>query len=84
MDGALVLSQQKPQNEAFSGILPLNGMGYAKAEEDCRTPLAGLFVAGDTRAKPYRGLFSALSDGRAAAESALLYLSASFALYQYF
>ena len=84
VDGVLVLEGYQPQNEMFSGILPLNGMGYAVAGEDCRTSLAGLFAAGDTRAKPYRGLFGALSDGRAAAESALLYLSANFAMNQYF
>ncbi len=84
VDGVLVLSDYKPQNEAFADILPLNGMGFVRAGQNCRTALAGLFAAGDTRAKPYRGLYAALADGVAAAEGVMCYLSAHLATRQYF
>ena len=84
VEGVLVLSDYAPQNAAFSDILPLDGMGFVRAGQNCRTALAGLFAAGDTRAKPHRGLFAALSDGVAAAQSALSYLSPYLAARQYF
>lgn len=84
VDGVLVLSDYAPQNAAFSDVLPLDGMGFVRAGQNCRTALAGLFAAGDTRAKPHCGLFAALSDGVAAAKGVLSYLSPYLAARQYF
>ncbi len=48
--------------------------GYVVANEDCITPVAGLFAAGDIRKKPLRQVTTAVADGAEAANSAIEYL----------
>ncbi len=67
---------QIPQNAAFADLLALDEDGYFAAGEDCRTSLAGVFVAGDCRQKSVRQLTTATSDGTVAALAALAYLDA--------
>ena len=59
-----------PQNQPFADLVPLDKNGYFLVGEDCRTPVPGLFVAGDCRAKAVRQLVSAAADGAAAAMAA--------------
>lgn len=47
---------------------------YISANEDCRTDVDGLFVAGDIRKKPLRQVVTAVADGANAAASAIEYL----------
>ena len=63
-----------PQNEAFKELLKLDADGYFESNEDCTTALAGLFVAGDCRAKKIRQLTTATADGTVAALAAISYL----------
>lgn len=47
---------------------------YVAANEDCKTPVQGLFVAGDIRKKKLRQAVTAAADGANAAASAIEYL----------
>lgn len=64
----------EPKNTMFTGI-PLDEYGYVKAGEDCYTGIEGVYVAGDTRAKPLRQLVTAASDGAVAAFQAGNYIN---------
>lgn len=64
-----------PTNEIFEDILPINEKGYIVAGEDCKTPLDGVFVAGDTRTKPLRQIVTAVADGATAGTAAAKYIS---------
>ena len=48
--------------------------GYLQAGEDTKTEIAGVFAAGDVRAKSLRQVATAVSDGAVAAEQAREYL----------
>ncbi len=72
-DGLFVCYGQVPATAPFRDLLALEG-GYAAAAEDCVTGQAGLFVAGDCRAKGVRQLTTAVADGANAALSAIRYL----------
>ena len=74
VDGLFVAVGHMPNNDAFAGLMDLDGAGYAAAGEDCRTKTAGVFVAGDCRSKAVRQLTTAAADGAAAALAACAYL----------
>ncbi len=63
-----------PENGIFSRQLPLDENGYFLAGEDCKTPLAGVFVAGDCRTKPLRQIVTAAADGAVAGYQAASYI----------
>ncbi len=67
-----------PDNKAYEGVLKLDENGYFDAQEDCRTGIEGVFVAGDTRKKTLRQLVTAASDGAAAATAAANYIRKNF------
>lgn len=72
--GVFVEIGQIPQNDLLKPLIPLDADGYVPSGEDCATPIAGLFVAGDCRAKSLRQLTTAVSDGAIAATAAGEYL----------
>ena len=74
-DGVFVAVGIKPNSAIAEGIVGLDGSGFIKAGEDCRTDRAGIFAAGDIRTKPLRQIICAVSDGAVAVESALEYLN---------
>ena len=74
-DGVFVAVCIKPNSAISEGIVGLDGSGFIKAGEDCRTARAGFFAAGDIRTKPLRQIICAVSDGAVAVESALEYLN---------
>lgn len=63
-----------PENKMFKDMIELDEYGYIRADEDCRTAVEGVFVAGDTRSKKLRQLVTAASDGAAAATEAANYI----------
>lgn len=75
VEGVFVAVGLIPDNGAFSPPLMLDGSGYVKAGEDCRTGVPGVFVAGDCRSKELRQLVTAAADGAMAANRAGQYLS---------
>ncbi|MCR5825654.1 MAG: FAD-dependent oxidoreductase [Oscillospiraceae bacterium] len=74
LDGLFIAVGAQPDLAAFAPLLALDDAGYAAAAEDCRTPTAGLFVAGDCRKKTVRQLTTAVADGAVAALAAVEWL----------
>lgn len=74
LSGLFVAVGHSPDLAAFENLLPLNAAGYAASSEDCRTDSAGVFVAGDCRAKSVRQLTTAVADGACAALAACEYI----------
>ncbi len=78
LSAVFVAIGMKPDNEIYKGVLKLDAYGYFDAQEDCRTDIEGVFVAGDTRRKALRQLVTAASDGAAAATAAANYVRKNF------
>lgn len=74
VSGLFIAVGQEPDNCAFSDVAELDGYGYVKAGEDCRTSSAGIFTAGDCRTKEVRQLATAAADGAVAALAACAYM----------
>ncbi|MBE5945042.1 MAG: thioredoxin-disulfide reductase [Lachnospiraceae bacterium] len=72
--GLFVAIGQMPDNSAFSDVVSLDGYGYIHGNEDCKTNVPGIFVAGDCRTKTVRQLTTAASDGAVAALAACEYI----------
>lgn len=74
VDGVFVAIGQKPENEPFSDVAPINQNGYIVASENCLTKTPGVFVAGDCRTKEIRQVTTATADGAVAALAACRYI----------
>ena len=75
MGGLFVLIGREPDNERFRGLVELDECGYIKSSETCETLQAGVFAAGDTRAKKLHQIVTATADGAVAASAAIEYLN---------
>lgn len=75
-DGVFVAIGRVPDTALFAGQLPMDEAGCLLADETTRTPLPGVFAAGDVRQKPLRQIVTAAADGAAAAYFAGEYLRA--------
>lgn len=65
---------QLPQNSAFENVVELDGNGFIKADETCKTSADGIFAAGDCRTKELRQLTTAAADGSVSATNACKYV----------
>ena len=74
VDGVFVAVGIIPDSGLVSGLADCDGRGYVIAGEDGASSLAGLFVAGDIRAKKLRQIITAASDGANAITSVQEYL----------
>ncbi|MBR2018895.1 MAG: FAD-dependent oxidoreductase [Clostridia bacterium] len=74
LDGMFVAIGLEPENGAFADVATLDERGYYASGEDCTTATAGVFVAGDCRAKAVRQVATATGDGAVAAIAACRYL----------
>lgn len=75
-DGVFVFVGYLPRTDLVKGLVPVNQWGYVETGEDMSTPVPGLFVAGDIRAKMFRQITTAVADGTVAALAAQRYLKA--------
>ena len=75
VSGLFVAIGRIPKNDIFKNLINLDEAGYAIANEDCKTNVSGIFVAGDCRVKDVRQLTTATSDGAVAATQAIKYLN---------
>ena len=73
-DGIFVAIGYLPDTKLVYGHVKLDAQGYVDAGEDTKTSEAGVFAAGDLRAKPLRQVVTAACDGAVAATMALDYL----------
>ena len=70
VEGVFLAVGQEPCSAAFAELAGTDAAGYFKVDEDCRTGVPGLYVAGDCRAKAVRQLTTAVGDGAVAALAA--------------
>lgn len=63
VEGIFVAVGTEPISSIYNGMLEMDSKGYIVAEEDCKTNVDGIFVAGDIRTKPLRQVITAVSDG---------------------
>ena len=75
IDGLFIAVGQVPETENFKKIINTNEQGYIIANEDCKTNIKNIFVAGDNRTKNLRQLVTATSDGAVAATQAIKYIN---------
>jgi len=73
-DGVFVFVGYVPRADLVKGAVPLNEWGYVETADDMSTPVPGLFVAGDLRAKRFRQITTAVADGTIAALAAQKYV----------
>ena len=73
-DGIFISIGRAPATEFLQGVLPLDKAGYIIADETTKTPISGVFAAGDLRTKPLRQIVTATADGATAAHFAAEYL----------
>jgi alkyl hydroperoxide reductase subunit F len=74
VEGVFVAIGLVPNSELLRGIVPLNARGEVEVDCACRTPVPGLFAAGDVTAVPYKQIVIAAGEGAKAALSAHEYL----------
>ena len=72
--GLFIAVGHRPDNGIFADLMALDEAGYADVKEDCLTKSAGVFAAGDCRAKAVRQLTTAAADGAVAALAACRWL----------
>lgn len=68
-DAVFIFTGMIPQANLVE-MLPKDENGYIKTNENMETVMPGLFAAGDVRAKPFRQVVTAVSDGAIAANAA--------------
>lgn len=73
-DGVFVFIGYVPRAGLVKGLVPLDAWGYVETGEDMSTPVPGLYVAGDLRAKRFRQITTAVADGTIAALAAQRYV----------
>ena len=73
-EGVFVAIGLAPATDFLKETGLLDEYGYIQADESCRTPMEGVFVAGDCRTKTVRQITTAAADGAAAALAACAYL----------
>ena len=74
VEGAFIFVGVTPNTEYLQGCLPMDEKGFLLAGENLETEVAGIFVAGDVRAKALRQIATAVGEGALAATSADHYL----------
>ena len=73
-EGVFIFVGRIPHTDIFRNILKLDAGGYIITDENMRTSAAGIFAAGDCRAKQFRQVVTASGDGANAIYSAELYV----------
>ncbi len=73
-NGIFISIGRAPATQFLQGVVPLDSAGYMIADESTKTPIPGVFAAGDVRTKPLRQIVTATADGATAAHFAAEYL----------
>ncbi len=72
--GIFVMVGYIPKTDIFKGVLEMDEAGYIIGDENMKTNVDGVFVAGDCRQKPLRQVVTATADGAIASISAEKYI----------
>jgi thioredoxin reductase (NADPH) len=80
VDGIFIYIGMVPQNQILKNFkeIKYDESGFVIADETTRTPVEGLFVAGDLRSKHLRQIATAVSDGAYAGTLAVEYIQHNF------
>ncbi len=73
-EGCFVFIGYEPNTEDYRGLLEMTERGEILSDVAMGTNIDGVYVAGDSRAKRYRQITTAVSDGTIAALSAVEYI----------
>jgi thioredoxin reductase (NADPH) len=73
-EGVFIFVGRLPHTSIFHNVVGLDKTGYIITDDAMNTSAAGIFAAGDCRAKLFRQVVTAAGDGANAAFSAELYL----------
>jgi thioredoxin reductase (NADPH) len=76
VEGVFIFAGRLPHTSIFHNIVQLDNAGYIITDDAMNTSAAGVFAAGDCRAKLFRQVVTAAGDGANAAFSAELYIGA--------
>lgn len=74
-DGVFIFIGMIPNTEWLGGAVPVDADGYIPTDQEMRTPIPGVFAAGDLRVKEVRQVSTAVGDGTVAAVQAQKYLA---------
>ncbi len=74
VDGVFILIGYEPNTSSIKNIIELNERNEIVSNELMETSIPGVFAAGDSRAKRYRQITTAVSDGTIAALRAIEYV----------
>lgn len=74
VSGVFIFIGYVPNTEMFTNMLPLNHFGEIIVDYNMATSISGVFAAGDSIAKKYRQVTTAVGDGTIAALSASDYV----------
>lgn len=73
-EGVFIFVGRLPHTGIFRDVLKLDSGGYIITDDNMRTSVAGIFAAGDCRAKQFRQVVTAAGDGANAIYSTELYV----------
>ena len=73
-EGVFIFAGRVPHTGIFQNLLKLDASGYIITDDNMRASAAGIFAAGDCRAKQFRQVITAAGDGANAIYSAELYV----------
>jgi thioredoxin reductase (NADPH) len=73
-EGVFIFVGRLPHTGIFRDVLKLDAGGYIITDDNMCTSTAGIFAAGDCRAKQFRQVVTAAGDGANAIYSAELYV----------
>ncbi|EOC99624.1 thioredoxin-disulfide reductase [Caldisalinibacter kiritimatiensis] len=76
--GIFIFIGYMPQTEVFKDVIAMDERGYIIADDNMKTNVEGVFVAGDCRVKPLRQVVTAAADGAIAAVQAEKYIDNNF------
>ncbi|MGB5219296.1 MAG: thioredoxin-disulfide reductase [Smithella sp.] len=74
VEGVFIFVGLTPNTAFFRDVLTLDKGGYIMTDDHMKTSAAGIFAAGDCRAKQFRQVVTAAGDGANAIHSAELYV----------
>jgi len=74
IDGMFISIGQIPQSDFVKDIVNLTKYNYISSDNECKTNIEGIFVAGDCKDKKIRQLTTAVNDGTIAALEAINYI----------
>lgn len=78
VDGVFVYIGYVPNSDLFKDLVEINDAGYIIGDEEMRTNVPGIFVAGDVRQKSLKQVITAAADGAIAGVNVEKYIAETF------